>query len=302
MDENAKFVDKFKINGNEVYKLQGATYQLHHREALPKEGKFYFDIKLVQIKNSNIVVGVITDKLIEEQSSFKKIDCVCYNGHDGSICEQEKQKFVGIRPKDGNKIRTVIDVTQTIIEWHLIGNDAKCLIGKAVLPETMSKQFLYPFFELYWEGSKLKMNLWSYIESDYWLIKIIHQFAIYFDYPVTFSLLECDFFMSFNCWRHFWAIENVRVDSFFTLKLKSVKDSLFSCFLLLYWIISVSYLEHWVPSYFIFERMGWNAINVSWTAFKDYFSFDMFSWYVWKCFSLFGSPLVLKWSSCLSIA
>lgn len=37
------------------------------------------------------------------------------------------------------------------IEWFIIGGEAgKILIGKANIPISMSKQQLYPYFELYW--------------------------------------------------------------------------------------------------------------------------------------------------------
>lgn len=62
IDDNAKHRNKFRIAGNEVEKLHGPTYQLYHEESLAKEGRFYFDIKILLIKNSNIVVGLITDK------------------------------------------------------------------------------------------------------------------------------------------------------------------------------------------------------------------------------------------------
>lgn len=101
--------------------MHGPTYQLYHNEALPKEGRFYFDIKIILIKNNNIVVGVITDKNKDEQFSFKKMNCVCYNGYDGSICEQDKQRYVNIKPKEGNKLRTVIDMSLMQIEWYMMG-------------------------------------------------------------------------------------------------------------------------------------------------------------------------------------
>jgi hypothetical protein len=147
IDENSKYYSKFRMASNEVEKLHGPTYQLYHSEALPKDGKFYFDIKIILIKNNNIVVGVITDKNKEEQFSFKKMNCVCYNGYDGSICEQDKQRYVTIKPKEGNKLRTVVDMTLSQIEWYIIGGESiKTLIGKASIPASISKQTVLPYF------------------------------------------------------------------------------------------------------------------------------------------------------------
>ena len=87
------------MNSTEVEKLHGPTYQLYHKEPLPLQGRFFFDIRILLIKNNNIVVGVITEKNKEEQFSFKKVNCVCYNGYDGSICEQDKQTYVNVKPK-----------------------------------------------------------------------------------------------------------------------------------------------------------------------------------------------------------
>jgi len=113
----------------------------------------------VQIKNNNIVVGIITDKNKDEQFSFKKMNCVCYNGYDGSICEQDKQKYVNFKPKDNTKLRTVVDMTQGQVEWFIMGGEArKCSIGQANIPSTMIKQPLFPYFELYWEGNRVKLN------------------------------------------------------------------------------------------------------------------------------------------------
>jgi hypothetical protein len=67
------------------------------------------------IKNNNIVLGVISDKSKDEQFSFKKMNCVCYNGYDGSICEQEKQKYVNVKPRQEKSIRTVVDMNNSVI-------------------------------------------------------------------------------------------------------------------------------------------------------------------------------------------
>lgn len=60
VDERAKHFGKFKVSNNDVEKLHGPTYQLFHNEPLPKEGRYYFDIKIVLIRNNNIVIGLIT--------------------------------------------------------------------------------------------------------------------------------------------------------------------------------------------------------------------------------------------------
>ena len=97
------------------------------------------------------MLGVITDKSKEEQFSFKKMNCICYNGYDGSICEQDKQKYVNIKPKEGNKIRTVIDMDKALISWFIIGTELrKVPIGEAEIPSAMMRQPLFPYFELYW--------------------------------------------------------------------------------------------------------------------------------------------------------
>lgn len=111
IDDRSKYFNKFKISANEVEKLHGPTYQLFHCDPLPKEGRFYFDIKIILIRNNNIVVGLITDKNKDEQFSFKRLNSVCYNGYDGSICEQDRQSYVTIKPKEGNRLRTVVDMT-----------------------------------------------------------------------------------------------------------------------------------------------------------------------------------------------
>lgn len=124
---------------------------MFNHEPLPKEGKIFFDIRILQIKNYNIVVGIITDKNKDEQFSFKKMNCVCYNGYDGSICEQDKQKYVSLKPKENHKIRTVVDLNNFRIEWFIMGGElSKFPIGSANIPVTMIKQSLFPYFELYW--------------------------------------------------------------------------------------------------------------------------------------------------------
>lgn len=159
VDEKAKYYQKFRVSGNEVEKLHGPTYQLFSHNPIPKEEKVFFDIRIIQIKNYNIVVGVITDKNKDEQFSFKKMNCVCYNGYDGSICEQDKHKYVTLKPKENHKIRTVVDLANLKIEWLIIGGElSKIPIGSAAIPATMVKQPLFPYFELYWEGNKVKLN------------------------------------------------------------------------------------------------------------------------------------------------
>lgn len=132
MDEKARYFPKFKVSNsnNEVEKLHGPTYQLFNLYPVPKEEKVFFDIRILQIKNYNIVVGLITDKNKEEQFSFKKMNCVCYNGYDGSICEQDKQKYVSLKPKENHKIRTVVDLPALRIEWFIVGGEmSKMPIG-----------------------------------------------------------------------------------------------------------------------------------------------------------------------------
>jgi hypothetical protein len=121
VDERAKHFGKFRVCGTEVEKLHGPTYQLFHSEPLPREGRFYFDIKIVLIKNNNIVVGLISDKNKEEQFSFKKMNSVCYNGYDGSICEQDRQSYVAVKPKEGHRLRTVVDMGSAQVEWYVMG-------------------------------------------------------------------------------------------------------------------------------------------------------------------------------------
>jgi hypothetical protein len=39
------------------------------------------------------------------------------------------------------------------------GELIRTFIGKALIPPSMTKQALYPYFELYWEGNKVKLNV-----------------------------------------------------------------------------------------------------------------------------------------------
>jgi len=39
------------------------------------------------------------------------------------------------------------------------GELSRTFIGKAYIPPSMAKQPLYPYFELYWEGNKVKLNV-----------------------------------------------------------------------------------------------------------------------------------------------
>ena len=48
-------------------------------------------------------------------SIIEKMNCVCYNGYDGSICEQEKQKYVNVKPRQEKSIRTVVDMNNSVI-------------------------------------------------------------------------------------------------------------------------------------------------------------------------------------------
>jgi hypothetical protein len=38
------------------------------------------------------------------------------------------------------------------------GEMQKLLIGKTLIPHSMAKQQLFPYFELYWEGNKVRLN------------------------------------------------------------------------------------------------------------------------------------------------
>jgi len=62
------------------------------------------------MKSSNFAVGIICDKNKDEDFSCSKVNCVCYNGFDGSIWEGEKQKFVKLKTKDGIKIKIVVNL------------------------------------------------------------------------------------------------------------------------------------------------------------------------------------------------
>jgi hypothetical protein len=45
------------------------------------------------------------------------------------------------------------------IDWYILGGEvSKDAIGSAAISPSMSKQALFPYFELYWEGNKIKLN------------------------------------------------------------------------------------------------------------------------------------------------
>lgn len=146
--KECKYLGKFDLSNNGIVeKLHGPTYQLYNGEALPLEGRFHFDVRIILIKNNNIVVGVITEKCKEEQFSFKKMNCICYNGYDGSICEEDRQKYVNFKPKEGNRIRTLVDMANSRVDWYIMdGNQVRNHIGSAVIPPSMLKQPLFPYF------------------------------------------------------------------------------------------------------------------------------------------------------------
>lgn len=52
-----------------------------------------------------------------------------------------------------------MDISAGRIDWFVMGNEAsKNSIGSAAIPASMTKQALFPYFELYWEGNKIKLN------------------------------------------------------------------------------------------------------------------------------------------------
>ena len=63
------------------------------------------------------------------------------------------------KPKENNKIRTVINMDNNTISWYIIGGELfKNHIGSVTIPASMSKLPLFPYFELYWENNKVKVN------------------------------------------------------------------------------------------------------------------------------------------------
>jgi hypothetical protein len=120
-----------------------------------------------------------------------------------------------------------------------------------------------------------------------------HAVVSSFFSPASFCFLAYYFLMSFSLWRHFWAIEKVLVDNFLTLKLKSVKDSLFSCFLLLSKIISDSYLALSLPSASIASRTGIKVCSKFWTYTKLTVYLARLASWVCRWASLVGSPFSL---------
>lgn len=148
------------------------------------------------------------------------------------------------------------------------------------------------------QGSNIINCLWD-IYMRICQMGIDNQTVVSSFFSAAFCLLAYSFLISFNLCRHFWAIEKVFVDSFFTLKLKSVKISLFSCFLLLSKMISLSSFAHSLPSASIASRVGINADRSDWTALRFTVYFARFA--SWTCLwlSLLGSAFSLKCSSCL---
>jgi hypothetical protein len=98
-----------------------------------------------------------------------------------------------------------------------------------------------------------------------------------FGYTPAFCLFVYYFFISFNLCRHFWAIAKVLAESFFVLKLKSVRVYLFACFFPLSKITSLSYCAHSFPSASIFSRTGMKASSNSWTTLRLAVSLRIFA-------------------------
>ena len=149
---------RFIVSGNEVEKLNGPTYQLLCKDPMPKEGRFYFDVKILSLRNSNLVVGLVTEKNREHQFSWKHANCLCYNGYDGSFCEESKQTYGFPKPKEGQRIRTIVDMDVPCIEWVVMSHEGRKRVGPAAIPAAMLRQTLIPYIELYWEGNKVRLN------------------------------------------------------------------------------------------------------------------------------------------------
>ena len=116
---------------------------------------------------------------------------------------------------------------------------------------------------------------------------------------LAFCLFAYYFLISFSFCRHFWAMEKVLADSFFILKLKSVRVTLSSYFLPLSKIISFNSLAHSFPSASVASKTGTKVERSSWTALRLVVSLAIFASYTALCCSFVGSPLVLKCYSCL---
>lgn len=87
------------------------------------------------------------------------MNCICYNGYDGSICVQDRQKYVNVKPRESNKIRTVVDMDNNLVLWFIMGGEKNgLLVGNAEIPPSILKMDLFPYFELYWEGNKVRLN------------------------------------------------------------------------------------------------------------------------------------------------
>lgn len=94
-------------------------------------------------------------------------------------------------------------------------------------------------------------------------------------------------------------MEKVLVDSFFILKLKSVRVALSSYFLPLSNIISVSSFAHSLPSASMAYRTGTKVERRSCTALRFAVYLAILVSQIALCCSFVGSPLVLKCYSCL---
>ena len=100
-----------------------------------------------------MVIGIVGENRRGERYSYDKKECICYDGQ-GFIFEQGHKIKMPCQFHNGQTIKVVLDPVEGLIHWFVGYTE----VGSTLIPESMRKMKVLPYFELYCKSDKIAIN------------------------------------------------------------------------------------------------------------------------------------------------
>lgn len=142
IDHSNPFLNKYAISDNTIEKVDGdeTRFQILGNEVLGKTTRCYFEVRILNLLNSGLIIGVVSEQRRGQRHSYDQRECVCYDG-TGKVFEMGKKWPVPVKFQAGQVVRVQLDLEHAIIRWFISYTE----IGSVLIPETLRNCKLVPY-------------------------------------------------------------------------------------------------------------------------------------------------------------
>jgi len=80
--------------------------------------KSYFEVKVINLVNNGLIIGVVSQSRKGQRHSYDQKECICYDG-TGKIFELGRKWPVPVKFQSGHMVRVMLDYDQMLIKWFI---------------------------------------------------------------------------------------------------------------------------------------------------------------------------------------